>query len=177
LNPKMKGKFRLFLDFIVRNIKQPEFLTGFSVIEVLFVVVVMGILAAVVIPRLGRGLHFDRLTVYTITHQISADTRLARRMAITNGQQYRIRLQNTGSNRFVYFIERNNSGTWVTAGAFPKTIPQGISVGVQPHFDYIAIFNIDGSADAEQQFTLTLNNYRYQIEVIKNTGRVKFYKL
>jgi len=166
------------LNCFFSNKRQPKILTGFSLIEVLFVVVILGILVACAIARFSRGSLFDRLNVYTIAHQIAADTRLARRLAITTGKQHRIRFVDTGGVSLdldIYYIEVNNSGTWIALGGFPKKIPAGVSVRSSQSADYDAVFNIDGSSDETQYFNCIAGNYQYRIHILQATGRVSFY--
>lgn len=143
---------------------------AFTIIEVLFIVVVMAIIAAVVIPRVGKGGLFDKFNVYTTAHQITADMRLARRLAVTTGDRHRVRCFQTGgsSDYNEYRIQRQNGGSWVLVGE-AKDIPDEITVSGDEEVE----FNTDGSADSNYTFNYEIGSYRYSVTVRQATGRVK----
>ncbi|MBU0570665.1 MAG: prepilin-type N-terminal cleavage/methylation domain-containing protein [Candidatus Omnitrophica bacterium] len=138
---------------------------GFTVIEVLLAVVIMAILAAVLLPRLNKADLYGKYLVYTTAHQIAADARLARRLAVTTGDRHRIRCyEDGGYDR--YKIERD-SGAWQDAGA-QKTIPEDITV----KGDSEVIFEPLGSATHNRTFQYEIGDHKYEIDVKKETGRV-----
>jgi prepilin-type N-terminal cleavage/methylation domain-containing protein len=143
---------------------------AFTVVEVLLVVVVIAILAAVVIPRMtGTGL-YSKYLVYTTVHRIAADMRLARRLAVTTGDRHRLRCFQTGgsSDYNEYRIQRRIGGSWVLVGEV-KYIPDEIIVsGTQT-----VIFNADGSANSNCTFRYRIGSVRYRVTVRQTTGRVK----
>jgi len=170
--------------FHVSNKKrQLSFLAGFTAIEVLLVIVVISILAAVVIPRIGREGLYEKFQVYTLAHQIAADTRLTRRLAITTGDKHRMWFEDTGGNARnmnVYWIEREVGSSWITVGAYPKVIPDEVRVRSSITGDTDLTFKNDGSLDETQSqaFNCRLKadlNIRYDIHVRLETGRVKLY--
>lgn len=143
---------------------------GFTLIEVLLVVVVIAILAAIAVPRISKTGLYNRYLVYTTAHRIAADMRLARRLAVTTGDVHRLRCSVSGgsSDYNEYVIQIQNGGSWTTAGE-TKEIPDDIIVSG----DQEAQFNSDGSADSNHTFRYRIGSDRYQIVVKQVTGRAK----
>lgn len=142
---------------------------GFTIIEVLFIVVVMAIIAAIVIPRVGRGGLFDKLNVYTTAHQITADMRLARRLAVTTGSNHRVKFYKVnGSSDYNQYKLEKNGGGWTVVGE-TKDIPDEIVVTIDGEVE----FEPAGTATDKQEFRYKIGNYQYKITVKKETGRVK----
>jgi type II secretion system protein H len=143
---------------------------GFTLIEVLLVIVVMAILAVIVIPRISKTGLYNRYIVYVTVHRIAADTRLARRLAVTTGDVHRLRCSAAGgsSDYNEYVIQYQNGGGWTTVGE-TKDIPDEITVSG----DQEVQFNPNGSADGDHTFRYRIDSDRYQVSVNEVTGRVK----
>jgi type II secretion system protein H len=143
---------------------------GFTLVEVLLVIVIMAILAATAIPRISKTGLYNRYLVYTTAHRIAADMRLARRLAVTTGDVHRLRCSASGGSGDYneYVIQKQNGGSWATVGE-TKEIPDDITVsGAQE-----AQFNPNGSADSNHTFRYNISGDRYQVIVNGVTGRVK----
>ncbi|MBU0571086.1 MAG: prepilin-type N-terminal cleavage/methylation domain-containing protein [Candidatus Omnitrophica bacterium] len=139
---------------------------GFTVIEVLLAVVIMAILAVVLLPRLNKADLYGKYLVYTTAHQVAADARLARRFAVTTGDDHRLRCyEDGGYDR--YKIERNSGGTWQDASA-QKTIPEDITVKGNSE----VVFEPLGSATHSRTFRYEIGDHKYRVNVEKSTGRV-----
>ena len=141
-------------------------------IEVLLVIIVVAILAAIVIPGIARTGLYSKYLVYTSAHRITEDMRLARRLAVTKGNRHRIGFFQTGgsSDYNEYRIERWTGINWVLIEVDPvKTIPDEIDVSGDQQVE----FNTDGSADGNRTFRYRIDSARYQVTTRQTTGRVK----
>lgn len=88
-------------------------MSGFSIIELLIVVAVMGILAGLVLPRSDPTLHEQLRSAAQI---VAADLAYGRSLAVTNNSRYRFTLDTT-NNRYVL----EHSGTDPTLDTLPDT--------------------------------------------------------
>jgi len=138
-------------------------------IELALIMVIIGIIAAVVIPRVGRSGLFEKYEVYTAAHQVASDLRLTQRLAVTSLAQHRLLFFNNYTN---YVIQRFGvNATW-NATSVVKNISSGITVNVGVN-DTNATFNYDGSSDADHFFNYSLAGFNYNVSVKMATGRVK----
>ncbi|MDP8258571.1 MAG: prepilin-type N-terminal cleavage/methylation domain-containing protein [Candidatus Aadella gelida] len=135
---------------------------GFSLIELLFTVVVIGILAAVVIPRVTSGDLYNKFLVYTTAHQVAADLRLTRRLAITNSDDYK--LEFTGDT---YAIYKDNGGAWDKVSE-DKTVDDSIARTGPAS----VTFSPTGASGVARTFKFNIGSVRYQAAVIRTTGSV-----
>jgi len=141
---------------------------GFTIVEVLLVVVISAIIAAIVIPRLGKGGLFDKLNVYTTAHEITATIRLARRLAVTTGLNHRVKFYNiNGSSDYNQYKLEKNDGGWTVVNA-AKDIPDEIRV----RGDDEVTFRPTGVATADETFRYEIGAYKYRARVKEETGRV-----
>ena len=143
---------------------------AFSTIEVLLVIVVVAILAAIVIPGIARTGLYSKYLVYTAAHRITADMRLARRLAVTKGERHRVTFLQTGesSDYNKYEVQRWTGITWVLVGE-AKDIPDEITVSGNQQ----VTFNTNGSADGNSTFRYRIGSARYQVTTRQTTGYVK----
>lgn len=75
------------LETIDENRRVILSLAGFALFETVLVVVIMGILAAVIVPRFAAS-GYGRMRARSVTSQLAADLRYARSLAITNSDHY-----------------------------------------------------------------------------------------
>ena len=143
---------------------------AFTLIEVLLVIIVVAILAAIVIPGIARTGLYSKYFVYTTAHRITADMRLARRLAVTKGNRHQVAFFQTGgsSDYNEYRIQRWTGITWVLVGE-AKDIPDEIDVSGNQQVE----FDTNGSADGNRTFRYRVGSARYQVTVRQTTGRVK----
>lgn len=149
--------------------------SAYTLVEVVFVVVIIAIIAAIVIPRSRGSLH-TRYLVYTTTRHMAADLRLARRLAIahgsTNSSGYSFRM--IGSVPYTGWRVRDESDA-STVG-IDKTVPSGVSVsGTQSAITFSTIGEASYSgSDLTITNTGTPTVVTYTIDVIQATGHVAF---
>jgi MSHA pilin protein MshC len=131
---------------------------GFTLIEILLVIVVVAILAAVAIPRITKTGLYGRYLVYTTAHRIATDMRLARRLAVTTGDVHLFICSSAGgsSDFNEYQIERQSGVSWTQVGEV-KNIPDDITVSG----DQEVQFNANGSAGGDEAFRYDIDSDRY----------------
>jgi prepilin-type N-terminal cleavage/methylation domain-containing protein len=86
---------------------------GYSLVELLIVISLMGILAAILLPRFEPSLH-DQLQ--GAAQIISADLNYARNLAVTNNSKYRVGFKRAEN---AYFLQ--HSGTNSLLNVLPQT--------------------------------------------------------
>lgn len=92
--------------------------------ELILIVLLLGILAAVVLPRLGGRDFLLEMRLNTAARQIASDTRYARRLAITNAQNYTIVFYKNET----YDILQGDFASGTSIGRdFPKQLPPGVT--------------------------------------------------
>jgi Tfp pilus assembly protein FimT len=80
-------------EYIRKNISNvSSFLTGFTVIELVMIMVIVGILAAVIVVRWD----FDYIKLYSATRKVAGDIRYTQKLAITNQTRAGIEFNTNG---------------------------------------------------------------------------------
>jgi len=146
---------------------------AFTLVEILFVIVVIGIVAAVVIPRSGRGDFYEYHIVQTTARQMVADLRLARRLAIshgsTNSSGYSFDL--TGGSPYTGWRILDESDSSVVGEA--KTIDPAVRV---TGISNVAFDTVGGASYSATNITLqetkTPRDVDFEISITKDTGRI-----
>ena len=142
---------------------------AFTQVEALLIVVIIAILAAIVIPRMAKTGLYSKYLVYTTAHRITADMRLARRLAVTTGDNHRVKFYKVnGSSDYNQYKLEKNGGSWTVVGE-AKDIPDEIAVTQDGEVE----FEPAGIATDNQEFKYEIGDYKYMIKVKKETGRVK----
>jgi len=138
---------------------------GFTLTEFILTILIIGILSAIVIPRIGGGDFFDRFKLKTVTHQLASDMRYARRLAVTNSQEY-----------IILYLGNQTYDIQTPLGSigkdFPKTISSEISFSGTLQYTFGVLGDSSGGTS-----TLTINSSSYDITVDPITGSVRTKKI
>ena len=82
---------------------------GFTLTELVVVIILIGILAAVVVPRLGTRSTYDERV---FTDELISTARHAQQIAMMRGSGYTVRLTIDNSNRYYGIELRQGAGAW-----------------------------------------------------------------
>lgn len=144
---------------------------GFTMVELIMVIIVLGILAVVAMPRFANRLTFE---TRGFVDQTVATLQYARKMAVASGRNVCVSAS-SGGNTLTQTMAtaRGQAGNCITAGTVvtnPATkwqMPSGVSYGSA----LTTTFGGDGSAAAVAGFTVTGDSTTYTI-VVESTGYV-----
>ncbi len=139
---------------------------GFSLVEMLVTIAVLGILAAVAMPGIGRstGSHL----VVEETRRLHSRIVEARTRAIAEQRQYRLKV----SSGTIYEVQFFSGGAWEIHGA-PDTLAAGISLSFDGGTDGTIVFQDHGRVDATRTMVLGDGDHDQQIEVMAS-GMVRW---
>jgi type II secretory pathway pseudopilin PulG len=135
--------------------------SAFSLVEAILTVVIIGILAAIILPHFIKGGFVQDLTLRTATAQIASDIRYTRQLAITNSAPHSI-IFNFSQKEY---------------GIYRGTTPVGEIKKIPPEITYSGTSRFDFSSPGSCSFSgdgLLLNSTssQYQIKVEPPTGVV-----
>jgi len=141
---------------------------GVSFIEIIFVVLLLGILAAVAVPRLQRG-GVNKQTAKTFSRQIAADLRYTRQLALTNAaaNPQGFELVMTGSPPYSGYEIRSRQ-TASVVHSYP--ISPTIQCTGGDTFSFGPLGNLLTGSDTAVQ--IEAGEDRYTVSVISATGSV-----
>ena len=142
-----------------------SFKKGFTLIEAILVIVIMGIVAMVVLPRFFQGNFLKNLELRTEVHQVGSDIRLTRQLALTNSAHYLIKFD-FSNNKYAIYKETAQPENLV--GEI-KEISSKITCSGTNQFDFYSIGNAVFSG---RGLFLALESARYQIIVEPPSGVV-----
>jgi len=140
---------------------------AFTLVEIIITVLLVGILAATVMPRLGGMEIIDGLRARGITHDIAVDMGYARRLAVTHSQDYEIKF-NTGLGTCDITTGSPPQSIGVD---FPKTIPSNITISGKKKFEFQKL----GNAKAGGTLVVTCGTHIYNVTVDAVTGSVRMH--
>jgi len=136
---------------------------GYTLIELVFVIVVIMLVAVIVIPR--TGLPFTvKMKVYTASRKLVSSLRYTRRLAITNNEDYRLHVDSSAKEYEIYDSGNDQVGN-------TETIDSSITVSDDKDFIFEAFGN--ASAASDTSISLSAAGDQYDITVTVATGRVE----
>lgn len=136
---------------------------GYTLIELVFVVVVIVLVAMVVIPRMGLPFT-TKMKVYTASRKLVSNLRYTRRLAITNNENYRLNVDSSTNEYEIY-----DSGDAQVGNT--ETIDSSITVSGDKDFIFEAFGNASAASDTD--ISLSADGNQYDITVTIATGRVE----
>ena len=143
--------------------------TGFTLVEAIMVVLFIGILAVIAIPRLNMAV-VSRYKAEATAKKIVTDLRLTRRLAISDAAN------NTKGFEFTMLgpgpytgYEIENSDTKATVAS--HTIDSDVSVTGAVKFKFEPLGNLQTGGDL--QLTVSAEGKTFTIEIVPVTGAVK----
>ena len=146
--------------------------SGFSLLEIIFVLLILGIIAALCIPRFQMGA-VSRQSGKTLARQIAADLRYTRQLALThaagNPQGYELVMTGAGSYSGYEIRNRQTASTIHTYPINPAVNCTGGST-----FGFGPLGNLLGGGDTSLQ--ISVEDESYTVTVISATGSVRCQK-
>lgn len=135
---------------------------GYTLIELLFVIIVLAILAAIAIPRLGIDFTV-KMKVKTEAQRVVSDLRLTRRLAVTNNENHKLSIDSTNNEYSIYDSSETQVG-------ITRSIDSDITISADKDF----IFEPLGNAAAASDTSISLSHSGNQadITVTVATGRI-----
>jgi len=143
---------------------------GFSLVEVILTLLILGILSAVILPRFGGQGLLGNFALKTTSSQISSDMRFTRQLAITNSVNYLIQFDFAQKEYRIYkeTIAPENQVQ------DPRKIPTDVSCSGTGEFTFSplgsALFSGNG-------LVLSSGGKQYRITVEPPTGAVVIEKI
>jgi len=161
-------RFRTAVSFLFEVKKVKSSSAGISVIELLFVLLLAGILAAAAVPHLPMGA-IHKQSVKTLARQIAADLRWTRQLALTDAAQnpagYELKME--GSEPYTGYSVRN-CRTGAIVSACP--ISPGLLCRGGRSFSFGPLGNLIAGSDS--RLRISANGVEFTLTVIPATGAV-----
>jgi Tfp pilus assembly protein FimT len=145
---------------------------GFNLVEALMVVVFIGILAAIAVPKLNLAV-ISKYKAETTAKKIVTDLRRVRGLAISNAvnnnQGFSLRLLGSGPYTGYEIVNLDTAAT-----VDSHTIDQDVTVsGTSNEFDYGPLGNLTSTYT---QITVSAEGKSFTITIIRATGTIKCIK-
>ena len=147
----------------------PRFLTGFSFAELILIVLILGVLAFVAVPKMQFAT-LRRQKADTVARKIATDLRLTRRLAITNAAEnvegYGLIM--SGSSPYNGYEIENTATSEVVDS---HSIDSEISCAGGKMFKFGPLGNLLNGSDT--QLTVSSEGKSFTITIVSATGTVK----
>ena len=138
---------------------------GYSFLEILLVVTIMGIFASVAIPYFGAGL-LQKMDAYTTARQITGDLMYTRTLAVTDKRNHILRFYPSESPYSQYKIFLSDDGEEQIGHT--REIDDNVTCAGDREYTFEPL----GNATEDGTLSVTLGTYQYEVKVIATTGRV-----
>ncbi len=143
---------------------------SFTLAELVAAIFIMGLLAAIVLPRFVKWGFVGSLTLRTAAAQATSDIRYARQLAVTNAGHYLINFDFVAGEYKIY----KDSISPANQIGETKKIPSGVTGSGTGRFDFYALGNCLFSGAG---LLLSLSTGQYQISAEPTTGAVVIEKI
>ena len=143
---------------------------SFSLVEAILTVIVIGILAAIVLPHFVKEGFVGSLSLRSTSSQIASDIRLTRQLAVTNSGHYLIQFDFSQGEYRIY----KNSILPANQVGETKTIPSDLTCSGTSQFDFYSLGNCAFSGSG---LSVVQGSSQYQISVETPTGAVVIEKI
>jgi len=134
--------------------------SAFTLIEAILTVAVIGILAAVILPRFIKQDFIHGPVLRSVTSGIAADIRYARRLAVTHSGHYLIKFD---FNLKEYRIYKDNISPENQVGEIKK-VSADVSLAGTEQFDFYSLGNAIFNGTGLNIFTDETHQYRITVE-------------
>ncbi len=148
---------------------------GYTLVEIMVVVVLLGIIAAVVVPMAVSGSSMEAVSA---ARNLASDIQYAQSMAITRQESMRVVFDAAGESYSLRDYESTPLIHPMTKTDYIVTFSGHRALGnvdlVTADFggDAVLIFDETGAPDSAGTATVSAENVTYQISVSAGTGRV-----
>jgi len=149
---------------MISMFKDSKISDGYSLIEILLVVTIIGIFASVAVPYFGAGL-LRRMDAYTTARQIASDLMYARTLAVTNNKDHILRFYPVASPYNQYKIFSSDDGE--TQVGHTREVDDNVVWTGDREYTFEPL----GNATADATLSVTSGTYQYDVKVIAITGR------
>lgn len=135
---------------------------GYTLIEVLCVLIVLAVLAAIAIPRLGLDFTV-KMKVKTTAQRLTADLRLTRHLAVTNNENYRLTVDASAKEYRIYDTADTQAGE-------TRNIDSVITISADTDFIFESLGNASSAGDTG--ISLSAEGHQADITVTTATGMI-----